>query len=306
MTIAPPILVTGAHRTGTTWVGKMLAAHPQVGYISEPLNVWHRPGVLGIPVSKWYMYISKENEGEFLPAFQDTLAFRYGLIRELKALRSWNDLLRLGRDAGRFSRGQILHQRPLLKDPFAVFSSLWFEERLNCQVIITVRHPAGFASSLQRLNWSFDFCNLLDQPVLMQKYLEEDREAMETISTGDVVGQAALLWRMIYRFVYQAVSLHPSLVVVRHEDLSRDPITGFKNLYTTLGLSFTPREEHKILQTTSSRNPAELADNKVHSIKLDSCANIFSWKKRLSKDNIDRVRQLTGDVAQIFYSEAEW
>jgi hypothetical protein len=44
-----PILVTGAHRTGTTWVGKMLAASPQVAYISEPLNVWHRPGVLRAP-----------------------------------------------------------------------------------------------------------------------------------------------------------------------------------------------------------------------------------------------------------------
>ena len=40
----PPILVTGAHRTGTTWVGKMLSANSQTAYMSEPLNVLHRPG----------------------------------------------------------------------------------------------------------------------------------------------------------------------------------------------------------------------------------------------------------------------
>ena len=42
--ITHPILVTGAHRSGTTWVGKMLAADADTGYISEPLNVLHRPG----------------------------------------------------------------------------------------------------------------------------------------------------------------------------------------------------------------------------------------------------------------------
>ena len=32
MNVQAPILVTGAHRTGTTWVGKMLAASPQVAF----------------------------------------------------------------------------------------------------------------------------------------------------------------------------------------------------------------------------------------------------------------------------------
>ena len=56
--LAPrPILVTGAHRTGTTWVGRLLAAAPAVAYISEPLNVLHRPGVFRAKVANWYTYI---------------------------------------------------------------------------------------------------------------------------------------------------------------------------------------------------------------------------------------------------------
>jgi LPS sulfotransferase NodH len=31
-----PILVTGAHRSGTTWVGKMLALAAGTGYAHEP------------------------------------------------------------------------------------------------------------------------------------------------------------------------------------------------------------------------------------------------------------------------------
>lgn len=300
------ILVTGAHRTGTTWVGKMLASGRGVAYISEPLNVWHRPGVLRAPVSKWYTFIDKTSEADYLPAFREMLAFRYGLGREIRSLRSRKDVLRMGRDLSIFLRGRLTGQRPLIKDPFAVFSAPWFAERLGCRVVITVRHPAGFASSLKRLNWPFDFSDLLDQPALMEAYLDADRAVMESIAEDDILGQAALLWRMVYRVVARMTSLHPSFIIVRHEDLSRDPLTGYRDLYAALDLDFTPKVEQAILNASSSENPEELSQEKVHSVKLDSRANIDNWKKRLSKDEIARVREMTGKVSHLFYSDEEW
>lgn len=306
MSAHAPILVTGAHRTGATWVGKMLAVSPQAAYISEPLNVWHRPGVLRAPVSKWYTLVCEENEADYLPAFREMLSFRYGLGREIRSLRSGKDFLRMGRDFSIFLRGRLLRQRPLIKDPFAVFSAPWFAERLGCRVVITVRHPAGFASSLKRLSWPFDIKDLLDQPLLMQEYLEADRAAMESLPADDLIGQAALLWRMIYRVVARMMKLHPSFIVVRHEDLSRDPVSGYRDLYSALGLDFTPKVEQAILNASSSENPTELSKKKVHAVKLDSRANLDNWKKRLNKDEITRIRELTGRVAKLFYSDEEW
>ena len=152
-----PILVTGAHRSGTTWVGKMLTASGQLAYISEPLNVLHRPGVMRTSVENWYTYICEENEAHYLPALHETLELRYHTWAEIKSLRSRRDLLRMGRDLSIFMRGKLRDQRPLLKDPFSVFSAAWFAQRLGCQIVITVRHPAAFASSLKRLGWDFDF-----------------------------------------------------------------------------------------------------------------------------------------------------
>src|SRR5512146_1490213 len=97
-----PILVTGAHRTGTTWVGRMLAADPGVAYISEPLNVLHRPGVMGTKVKYWYTYLGEENGDVYLPALHETLAFRYHLLAELLSLRSGHDFLRMCRDLSIF------------------------------------------------------------------------------------------------------------------------------------------------------------------------------------------------------------
>ena len=302
----PPILVTGAHRSGTTWVGRMLAADSRTAYVSEPLNVLHRPGVLGAPVRRWYTYIDAHNEAEYLPAFEDLLDFDYHLWAEIRSLRSRKDLFRAARDFWTFARGALAGRRALLKDPFAVFSSPWFAERLGCRVVITVRHPAAFAASLKRLAWSFDFHDLLDQPALMRAHLEPDRSDMRSIAETDIIGQAALLWRMIYRTVNGLQKVHPDFIVVRHEDLSLDPPAGFRGLYERLGLDFTPRVESIVRKASSSENPAEASRQRVHTVKLDSRANIENWRKHLTSDELQRIRAITGEVVNLYYPNPRW
>jgi hypothetical protein len=306
MTMNQPILVTGAHRSGTTWVGRMLSADRNTAYISEPLNVLHRRGVYRADVHYWYEYITEENEEKYLPAFRELFNFRYHLFTEISSLRSRKDFMRMGRDLSVFMNGKLRGQRALLKDPFAVFSTPWFAQKLNCKVVITIRHPGGFASSLKRLNWPFDFRDLLDQPMLMRDYLESDRADMEKMQTDDIVGQSALLWRMIYRSVHATRSLFPDFKIVRHEDLSLDPVAGYKSLYETLGLTFDEKVRDTILNSSSSENPTELSRKKVHSVKLDSRANMDNWKKRLTSEEITRIRKMTENVSHLFYSDNEW
>ena len=301
-----PILVTGSHRSGTTWVGKMLSADANTAYISEPLNVLHRPGVYRTPVKYWYTYITDENGAEYLPAFNELLDFKYHTVREVLSLRSFKDFLRMGRDFHTFFNGSMQGQRVLIKDPFAVFSTPWFEKQLHCKVVITARHPGGFVSSLKRLGWNFDFGNFLNQPLFMHDHLESDRAAMVSMLKDDIVGQAALLWKIIYRFVHGTRSLFPKFHIVRHEDLSLDPIGGYQSLYKSLGLDFTEKVKDIIRNSSSSENPAKLTKNKTHSVKLDSRANLDNWKKILSPEEITRVRKITEGVSESFYSEEEW
>jgi len=304
--ISHPILVTGAHRSGTTWVGRMLAADANIGYISEPLNVLHRPGVFRAKVSRWYQYVCDENEKEYLPAYEELLDFDYHLWDEIRSIRSRKDFLRMGRDFLVFYNGSLRGQRALIKDPFAVFSTPWFAQKLNCKVVVTVRHPGAFASSLKRLNWNFDFKDLLDQPLLMRDHIGEYRDEMQSIKADDVIGQAALLWKIIYHSVHATRELNPDFILVRHEDLSRDPAGGFRDLYTKLGLDYTRKVEKTILNSSSSENPAELSREKTHSVKLDSRANVGGWRKRLTEDEIERIRQITEGVSPLFYSDGEW
>ncbi len=307
MTHSPrPILVTGGHRTGTSWVGKMLAAGGEVAYISEPLNVWHRPGVMSAPTRYWYTYICRENEGDYLPALRQTLAFNYHAFAEFLSLRSRKDFLRMGRDSSEFLQGKIHNKRPLLKDPFAIFSIGWFARRLNCQIVITVRHPAAFVSSLKRLNWTFDFNDLLNQPLLMRDKLEYYRGEMESMPAHDIIAQGSLLWRMVYQSVAHERQKGLKLRLVCHEDLSLEPLDKFQYLYHSLGLSFNQKAEKAILESSGADNPNEVSSQTAHSIRVHSRANIDHWKRRLQPDEIERVRQLTAEVADQYYSPESW
>jgi hypothetical protein len=301
-----PILVTGAHRSGTTWVGKMLSASKGAAYISEPLNVHHRPGVMSSPVEHWYTYICTDNENEYLSALSETLTYRYHIGNEIKSLRSAKDLLRMVRDWSNFQVGRIRHQRPLLKDPFAIFSAPWFADRLGCKVVLTVRHPAAVASSLKRLNWSFDFRDLTSQTYLMRDWLEPYRADMEIIPADDVIGQSCLLWSMIYQVVDIYRNRFPNFHVVRHEDLSVDPVGGYRALYASLGLQFTSAAQKIIIRSSSSQNPPEISTRSVHATKIDSRSSLSNWKRRLTSDEIARIRLLTGDAARLFYQEKDW
>jgi len=300
-----PILVTGAHRSGTTWVGKMLAVSSDVTYISEPLNVYHRPGVLSEPVDHWYQYICKENQSTILPAFSDTLHYRYHYRLELKSLGSIKDIGRMLRDAGMFVDGRLRGTRALIKDPFAIFSAPWFAHQFGCRIVIVVRHPLAFVSSLKRLGWDFNFEDLLAQPLLMRDYLAPFRDEMMA-EPEDIIAQGSLLWRMVYNVVNGFRESHPEFLITRHEDLSRDPIFEFQNFYESLGLAFTPKVQRIIENSSQRSNPEELSEQRVHAVKLDSQANLSNWQKRLTKDEIDRIGQLTSDIASKFYPEEFW
>lgn len=306
--VRSPILVTGVHRSGTTWAGKVLSAGPEVAYISEPLNLWHRPGLLSAPVQHWYTYINKENEATYLPAFEELIRYQYHLRAEMQSLRSFKDLGRMVRDWNTFAKGRTIGQRPLIKDPFAIFSIEWFATRLNCRVVVLVRHPAAVVSSLIRLGWPFQISDLLEQPRLMQDWLDPFRAEMEAAKDqpADVVQLGSLLWKLAYQVVVWIRERNPEVILVRHEDLSLEPQTSFQELCSQLDLEYSPKVSETVNRLSQSGNPAEIARRSVHSVRLDSQANLQNWKRRLSASEVERIRSITEPVASRYYAAQDW
>lgn len=300
-----PILVTGMARSGTTWVARILNASGQTGIIGEPLNLEPAAGVPRISVPHWYTYISEENEGPYVLALQRLLRFEHDHLGDLRRARSAADVGRVAGTWARFLRSR--RRRPLVKEPHASMSARWFAERLACDVVVTVRRPAAVVSSWKRLGWSFDMRNLLDQPLLMRDWLAPfEREMTGALDDdSDLVDRAALLWKLIYYVLRRHEQASPRVVVVRHEDLSRTPTEAFASLFERLGLELSARAMQRIESSTASTNPHETPIDDPHLTRLDSQANLESWRARLTEAEIARIREVTDDVAREYYDETE-
>ena len=301
-----PILVTGAHRSGTTWVGKMLALAPGVGYIHEPFNPDTPNGLSSAPFNRYFTVVTAENERRYLPGLKRSLAFDYDWGAELRSVRRPRDVGRAVRDSWRFGRSRRAGARPLVKDPIALLSAEWLAERFSMDVVVLIRHPAGFAGSLKRLGWRHRFATFFDDdgrlPEILRPYEDEIRAQAE--SPGGALEQAALLWRLLYGAAVGYRERHPDWVFLRHEDAGSDPVGTYERLYERLGLELTPSARERIERASSSENPVE-ADS-PHAVDLDSAGAVSRWRTILEPDEVDFLRERTQDVWPRFYSDEDW
>ncbi len=303
-----PILVTGINRSGTTWVGRTLAHAPGIGMLYEPFNPGHRRGIFRAEVPHWFTYADAAPPPGLAADLRRTLRFRYSYAAELRRVRSPRDAGRMGRDAARFAAHRLRGARPLMKDPIAVLAAPWLAREFDMQVVVMIRHPAAYAASLQRLNWTHDFSHFRDQPGLVDGLVPELRADIEEFARRppDVVDQAALLWEVIYTVVDRYRAAHPDWILVRHEDLSTSPAAGFESMCSRLGIEYSAGVERFVAETTSASNPAEAGEGVVHSLRRHSAASVHTWHERLTAEEVARVRGRTERTAAVFYAESDW
>jgi hypothetical protein len=316
-----PILVTGSHRSGSTWIGRMIAKEPTIGYIHEPFNPDYYPHQLGRYTARfkhWFTYISSENEDMCLGELENTLGFRYQLteaLQELPVNESHHEAiepLRILREYLICSKNRFLEARPLIKDPIALFSAEWMADKFDMKVIISIRHPAAFIGSLKVADWHYPFNHFLEQKLLIEDFLlpfkAEIQDIVNRESDIDEIDKAALLWKIMHYRILKYRECHPDWLFVRHEDISRDPLKEFKTIFNYLDLNYSESLSKTIRQYTSEQHSSQnvITYSNKASRAMNSKANIKSWQKKLSKSEIARIRDQVEDVAKNFYADSDW
>lgn len=294
------ILVTGSHRSGTTWVGRVIASAKKIKYVHEPFNIG--VGRKFSPFSYWFQYVSnstpenaKLEVKQYLDWFCSTslkVQFYYlTKIGQVGGLRTF-----LGN-----WKSKLLSKAILLKDPIAVMSIPWMSTTYNAKVVFMVRHPAAFVASLKVKHWTFDFNNFLEQEGLMKEQLNSYTKEIEKFvnEPQDIIQQGVLLWNIIHSQLlkYQEQD-HPLWYFVKHEDVSRNPLCVFEALFDFLDLEFSTQVITNIEDTSKASETGYL--------HRDSKDNISSWKQRLTSEEIKTIKEGTQAVWPAFYNETDW
>lgn len=307
-TVSSPILVTGSHRSGTTWTGTLLALSGEALPIHEPFNPVYPRSWLRNPPTRWFDYVESDEADPLRSDLEAMVELRPpigAMLRRSAGIRHW---ARVAQDAFEAADGRRRGKRPLLKDPIAFFSAPWIASAVDASVVVLVRHPAAFASSLKRLDWQFDFRNLADQPKLMEEVLgaHADEIVAAVDRQLDIIDTSILLWRVINSVALTYRDRYPDWHVVRYEDLAADPLRGFEQLYAALGLRWEPGVAAAVTAHTKSGNEVAPAEGDRGGVVRDSSRAMWTWTDRLTASEIDRVRVGTADVADLFYGPVDW
>lgn len=299
-----PVLVTGGARTGTTWVGRTIAKSLSIRYIHEPFNISGPPCSCGVKFNLRYYYVTESDNNLIYDHFAHILGpptnkYQFlNLLSELKRTKRLRILLSY--------ISSFLPPKPLIKDPSALPSTEWLATKFNMDVVILIRHPAAFVNSYKQLNWSHPFSHFLEQPSLIHKLLYPYKSEIEeyALNRYDIIDQASFLWKLLYYIVRKYQHEHDHWIFVRHEDLSRDPISGFNKIFNQLGLEFTMPVRRFIMEYSNPQPDLKLID--PYSIRRNSKQIISKWKKMLSKSEIERIRKQVEEVSCQFYSDEDW
>ena len=286
-----PILITGSHRSGSTWLASMLALSKNSLMAHEPFNIQSWAYALDGLAKYWFTYAPALPQDAALEAYSKVIEQRTGKIFLKNQLQHWIPPLR--------------HQRLIIKDPIAALSSDWIAKNFDLEVIVLVRHPAAFAASLKRLGWWHPLEHFLKQTALMQRHLEPYRAEIAS-KPQDIVEQAAIIWKCLYGVLLTYLDSHPNWLVSKHEVLSRNPIAELRAMYEALGLQWSTTVEENVLRYTRCGNSVDAPKGTVHHLQRDSVANIARWKETLTADEIAQVYEITSPICSSYYQNEDW
>jgi hypothetical protein len=184
--------------------------------------------------------------------------------------------------------------RVIVKDPTALLMTEWIAEQFKAQILIVMRHPCGFASSLDALNWPFDVNTLLHQENLMQDHLEQFEGVIRCAEDDKWLTHGAI-WASAHTVFARQMKVHADWHLCKYEDLCNDPAVLYTSLAQKLGLELS----HHALNKIQSLSVTDSSDS--GSTRRNSKAMPDIWQQRMSSGQVDAVMGIVNEFGLEYY-----
>lgn len=301
------ILVSGAIRSGTTFTGRVLSLPLGVDYIHEPYNQTHlkpqekvshpyvRP-TIDTPEMEEYHEFTKRllNYDITLPNYvpkSDPLFKK--LFKSVLGSRGPFYL--------RLAKANIFHHATVIKDPIALFMAEYLHSHFQVKPVVLVKHPVSFIASLKRKNWWDNTPKFVNQSSLIKDFFSDEPDYLEKEWSNPIETTAAY-WRTVHKVFFSQSRKHPNWHIVKHEDLSQDPVAVFHKLYLELDLPWSDSIERQIIEMTGAKGSNKVTSGKVHSLRRNSSEIFKASIQSLSQEERRAIFDIVKDVALPIYS----
>ena len=272
-----PIVIMSLPRSGSSWVGRMLAQAQRVLYLREPIN---QTVLANTNLSTLFEVACAETEITIRPISDDVFAAYPAFDRSIvKHPKRWT--------WSRRRSGQLIVKEV---NPFAY---PWLQERYACKTIYLVRHPGAVASSYYRLGWT-------DREL---DHLPTAKAVMRADHKANFWSYQGALQAIASKMMHDALDRQPddNYCIVTYEALCADPMKAFRDLFTVADLDWSQDIERCIHQHATATNARR---ENTYGVQRDSAAMIDIWRGKRSTAECEALREAYLYYDPPLYAEA--
>jgi hypothetical protein len=258
------ILVAGTARSGTTWLGDLIASQVPCRILFEPFH----PGL--VPEYRGFHYFQYMRPGMENRTFQGFAQKVFtGEIRN-----PWID---------RQNERLFSHVR-LIKEIRANLALKWLHDHFpEVPIVLLIRHPCAVVCSRMELGWATDtdIKPLLSQPELIEDYLLPYMDLIKSAKTTEE--KHTIIWCVSN--LVPLKQFNPSEVkIIYYEHLCTQPENELPALFEFIGQTYNKPEIGIINQPSQT--------TQVTSAVVRGMDKIENWKKKLSPSQIDSILRI--------------
>lgn len=304
--------IFGPGRSGTTWLGSMINAHPDVAYRFEPFTRQKRhPAILKCKSELAQGHLTSETKDALYhhllradpitdkPPFFDK---SFGM-RKTGKLWAWRAARGMPPLRGIYSAfyGPKDGTAVVLKDVASKTASQVIRGS-NIPVVYLARHPCGAVAShvagQRRGKMPSGRVNVFDS--LLLKHDPELHSRLEgRLQSMNEYERNAIIWRINVETVMRSVASTERVMFVIYEHLCDDPVAHVAKILNHFGLSFPDGAERYVASFVQSGAPISNAlqdrGDKYFSVFRDPKQQRDIWKSRLSKEDQTAIINLVAD-----------
>jgi len=279
------IFITGHGRSGTTWIGSTFEQAPGILYYHEPCN----PEVVkGGDYSHWFGYVRPDGSDPYFESCLD---------------RAFNGLITYGRGwwIKQPYRRLLPGSRVVIKEVASLMLLEWVYKRYQPEILFVLRHPCAVALSEKNKRTPVErpIIEILNQPDLVEDHLKPYLTILEKAKTPFEIYGA--IWGARNRVIADLIPKYPEWKILFYEDLTRDPLKCFRELFDHFNLDWTAKIQKHINQTTTKAKPG------IYSTYRVTNTQTYKWKGKMTPDEIEQVRTFVEPFNLPYYnSESDW
>lgn len=287
-------IITGMHRSGTTWLGSLLAAFPALAVVHEPFNLDF--GLRDIP--RWYLDHRDPRDIDFFARSREALengapCYRRGWFWR-KPGRSFLRAV-AGGAAERSYRTAFSSGKPnlVLKDPFLLMMVPHLAAA-GIRCIVMIRHPAAILVSLRRMGWHVPIEHLRSRPSLDPVVLQRNMSEAESMG---------VFWAGVYQPVWSLVEAKSTenLLLLCHEEMFHNVDDTVERLADFLQFEDGLDAAREFARKTTTGTVIMPGKGKIHELSRDSKKLVKAWKSRVSDSELKEIVSRAGPLYRYFY-----